>query len=228
MSLLPPASPGSTFPMATATQLIASARELLGVGTSESAGSDAAMLVWLNMDYSRLRARVAKLLPDRYTSVVTFDVVAPANTYTIVATDFETPRKVGRRSGAGSPYLPLPLLPYASAEQPVSLGWRQRGTALEFFPLLSAPNTAGADNYQLSYLTKAGALLGATEIDLPVGVERALEMRLVARGRIRLGDSASASEAYAIAQAFEREDLASLSPQYPGTPDTSADMTGMY
>ena len=212
--------------MSTAAQIRDSARALLGVGTSESAGSDAEMLVWLNLDYARLRAQVAKLIPDRYSAVVTFDIAAGANTYTIVATDFETPRKVGRRSGAGNPYLPLPLLPYASAEYAGNLGWRQRASLIEVFPLISAPNTAGVDNYQLSYLTKAATLAAGDTIDVPIGVERALEMRLVARGKIRLGDSPG--EAYQLARDFEREDLLSLANQYPGSPDTSSDLTGFY
>jgi len=213
--------------MSTAANVRDSARALLGVGTSESAGGDAEMLTWLNLDYANLRRKVAQIIPDRYTALVTFDIAAGANTYTIAATDFDRVRKVGRRwGGSGSEYKPLPMLSFANAESAGVFGWCQRGLILDFFPILSAPNTAGVDGYQLSYLTKAATLAAGDTVDLPAGMERVLEMLLVARGKIRLGDSPV--EAYQLARDFEKEDLLSLAAAYPGSPDVGADMTGFY
>lgn len=201
---------------------------MLGVGTSDAAGTDADFVTWINPPYASLRRKVAKIIPDRYSAVVTFDVAAGANTYAIVASDFESARKVGRRSGSGAAYLPLPLLPFATAEWAPNLGWRQRGTTLDFFPIIAAPNTAGVDNYQLTYLTKAATLAAADTVDLPAGMEAILELHAAAKGSHRLGEHAAARGYLDEALTLERAELTALANMYPGSPDAAADVTGWY
>jgi hypothetical protein len=217
--------------MATLQNLLDSIRAATAIDASQVV-TDTVIKLFINEEYPALCRKVADLSPgcaDRYTKAASFDIAAAASTYTIASpiTDFAKPRKVGRRASASLPYLPLPLAPFATAEHAGSLSWRPRGLIIEVFPATLAPNVAGVDNYQLSYIYRPTLLAaGADVVDLPEGVERILVQLASAKVRIRLKDNPAPH--LALAKAAWDEEKISLPEMYPGTPEACADVTGWY
>jgi hypothetical protein len=217
--------------MATLQNLLDSIRAATAIDASQVV-TDTVIKLFINEDYPALFRKVADLSPgcaDRVTKVATFDIAAGQSSYTIASpiTDFAKARKVGRRASASLPYVPLRLAPFATAEQSCELSWRPRGLVLEVFPATLAPNVAGVDNYQLSYIYKPVLLASSGDVvDLPDGVERILVQLASAKVRIRLKDDPAPH--MALARAAWDEEKLSLPEQYPGTPEAFADMTGWY
>lgn len=166
---------------------MASVRDATHQVYADGAGpvTDAGILRMSNELYPLVRRKIARIVPDWFTTVTSGLVVASGAAEIDVAslTTLDLIFEVNRlQAGSSAPsrYRLVQPAPPDPEGSPI-LCWRRRGlagagTAVELYPVAMAPGT-----YQVRYLATAPALAGSGVVLLPPGGEGVLVEEVAAR-----------------------------------------------
>lgn len=168
--------------MALASAIVTNIRALTDHDTDTQV-TDPQLFAWISTEYFAIRRTLNRVVPTLYVNTVSF-TISSGNTYTIVATDFESIRRLQRLAGDSTYYAVKQASPL-DPELARSIAFLKRGSVLEFYP-----SQAATGSYKLTYMTKPTQITaGGDTVDVPEGVDEVIAQKVSAKVRTRLNDS---------------------------------------
>lgn len=175
---------------------------------SDTQVTTAQLLLWCNLEYTRLRRILGDEVPGLYLGTELFTITS-GNTRVIAATDFSKVYRLESSYAPSTQYRPLDVASRQDPEGSTALSFLENGGTLEIYP---SPSAVGS--YRLTYVKKPVALVNPGDtVALPDELVDVLAQRLAARVKLRLPDTSHAPH-LDWAEAAMREALSFLKRRY--------------